>query len=64
VLSAPQSETGTYSIAGTALIFTDIAAGFTDNSYGVDGNALHLLTTSIGSTGQTNIDADMVAVRQ
>jgi hypothetical protein len=64
VLSAPQSETGTYSIAGTALTFTDMAGGFTDNSYCVEGNALHLLTTSMASTGQTNIDADLVAVRQ
>jgi hypothetical protein len=59
-----RSDTGTYASSGSILTFTATGGGVTNKGYCVVGNALHLLDTSMGSTGQTNVDSDLVAMKQ
>lgn len=63
VIDAPQSEVGTYSISGSVLTFTASNGAAIDKSYCVQGNALHILKTSTGSSGQTAIENDLVAMK-
>ena len=64
MVSIPQSEAGTYSISGNLLALAASTGDQTVASFCVEGNSLHLLTTSAGATGQTVIRADLVAVKQ
>jgi len=59
-----RSETGTYSLTSSALTFMPAAGAVNDKSYCVVGSALHILDTSLGSMGQTNVDSDLVGMRQ
>jgi hypothetical protein len=56
-----RSEYGTYSTAGSLLVFTPAAGAINNKSYCVVGNALHILDVSLGPLGQTTVDSDLVA---
>jgi hypothetical protein len=58
-----QSESGTYSISGSAMTLTAASGAVTNESFCIDGSALHLLGTSTGSTSQTIVDSDLSAMR-
>jgi hypothetical protein len=62
-VDSPQSESGTYGISGSVLTLTAASGAVTNESFCIDGSALHLLGTSTGSTGQTDVDSDLVAMR-
>ena len=65
-----RSESGTYSVSGSALSFAATTGAVTNKSYCVAGSRLHILDTSTststatGSTGQIAIDSDLVAMKQ
>jgi hypothetical protein len=61
-VDSPQSESGTYAVSGNVLTLTAASGAVTNESICVAMGALHLLTTSIGSTGQTNVDSDLIAI--
>jgi hypothetical protein len=63
-VDAPQYETGTYATSGSVVTFTASNGAAIDKSYCVEGNALHIVKTSTGSTGQTAIESDLVATKQ
>jgi hypothetical protein len=63
-LAVPQNETGTYVVAGSIVTFTAADGTVSDLTVCVEGNHLHILGTSTGATGQTEVDSDAVAVRQ
>ena len=60
----PRSESGTFSISGSVLSLTATTGAVTNKSTCVAGSRLHILDTSTGSTGQTAIDSDLVAMKQ
>jgi len=60
----PRSEAGTYALSGSVLSFTATTGAVTRKSTCVSGSKLHILDTSTGSTGQTAIDSDLVAVKR
>jgi hypothetical protein len=63
-IESPRYEAGTYASSGSVLTFT-LASGIeTNKSYCVDGNALHIVDTVMGSMGQTMIDGDLIATKQ
>ena len=62
--TAPQYASGTYALSGNVLSFTATTGVVTNKGYCVAGNTLHILDTSTGSTGQTAIDSDLVAMKQ
>jgi hypothetical protein len=59
-----QSQSGTYTVSGGVLTFTATTGAVFDKSFCVQGDTLHILATSTGSSGQTSVDSDVVAVRQ
>jgi len=59
----PQYEAGTYVLSGGDVLFVATSGRATTKSYCVDGNTLHLLETSPGSTGQIVTDSDLVATK-
>jgi hypothetical protein len=62
-VSATQSQTGTYSVSGNVVTFDATTGAVLEKSFCVAGNTLHVLGTSTGSSGQTSIDSDVVAVK-
>jgi len=58
-----QYASGTYALSGNVLIFTAATGVVTNKGYCIVGNKLHILDTSTGSTGQTAIDSDLVAMK-
>jgi hypothetical protein len=58
-VNSPRAETGMYAISGSVLSF----GGGLDKSYCVAGNQLHILDTTLRSTGQTEIDTDLIATK-
>ena len=63
-VGSSRSETGTYSVAGSVVAFTANSGAVNGKSYCVVGSALHIMTTSGGSTGQFDIDTDLLATKQ
>ena len=59
-----QYASGTYAISGNVLTFTAATGVVTNKGYCVAGSTLHILDTSTGSTGQTAVDSDLVAMKQ
>jgi len=59
-----RSESGTFSISGNVLSLAATTGAVTSKSVCVAGRSLHILDTSTGSTGQTVIDSDLVAMKQ
>ena len=64
MLDSPRSEAGTYAVAGSVLTFIDTTGAGLDKNYCVAGNSLHILDTVTRSTGQTEIDGDLVAMKR
>jgi hypothetical protein len=58
-----QYASGTYAVSGNVLTFTASTGVVTNKGYCVAGNTLHILDTSTGSTGQTAVDTDLVAMK-
>ena len=56
-----RSEAGSYSTTSSVLTFMPAAGAVNNKSYCVVGSALHILDTSLGSTGQIEIGSDLVA---
>jgi hypothetical protein len=63
-IESPRYEAGTYASLGSVVTFTLANGVETNKSYCVDGNALHIVDTVMGSTGQTVIDGDLIATKQ
>ena len=63
VLLLPQSEMGTYAIAGSVITFTATTGDVSTTDYCVDGNTAHFMNVSMGAMGQFTIDSDLVGVR-
>ncbi|HXJ23257.1 MAG TPA: hypothetical protein VMT03_23785 [Polyangia bacterium] len=63
-VSAEQSQSGTYSVAGSVMTLISTNGAVLNKSYCIAGNAFHVLATSTGTSGQTSIDSDVVAVKQ
>ncbi|HXU04525.1 MAG TPA: hypothetical protein VN903_26365 [Polyangia bacterium] len=64
VVNVPRSDTGTFSVSGTILTLTAAGGGVTSKSYCVADKALHILDTAMRTSGQTDIDSDLVAMKQ
>jgi len=62
-VGSSRSETGTYATAGSVVAFTADSGAINGKSYCVAGNALHILTTTTGSTGQIDIASDLLAMK-
>lgn len=63
-LAAPQNEAGTYAVSGSVVTLTATDGTVSHLTVCVEGNDLHILGTSMSATGQTEVDADSIAVRQ
>jgi hypothetical protein len=68
-VAVTDTETGTYSVAGTVITLANSADGSsTDQSYCVQGNTLHILdldtTTNMGPMGQATIVDDATYTKQ
>ena len=63
-VSSEQSQSGTYSVSGSVVTLYSTNGGVLPKSFCIAEDALHILGTSTGSTGQTTIDSDAIAVKQ
>ena len=59
-----RAEAGTFSLSGNVVTFAAAGGAVTNKSYCVVGSALHILDTSISAAGQTDVDSDLVAMKQ
>lgn len=60
-IDAPRAEYGTYAISGSVLNLTPTGGTTRNQSYCVSGKTLHVLDTSMPTTGLTVVDTDYVA---
>jgi hypothetical protein len=58
------TEDGTYALSGSVVTFTPPSGPVHTKSYCVASGKLHILDTSMASTGHTDIESNLVAVKQ
>jgi hypothetical protein len=59
-----RAEAGTFTVSGNGVTFAAAGGAITSKSYCVVGNALHILDTAMRTAGQTDVDSDLVALKQ
>ena len=63
-VSAAQSQAGTYAVSDSVVTLMATTGAVLNKDFCVVGDALHILATSTGSSGQPSVDSDVVAVKQ
>jgi len=59
-----RAEAGTFTLSGNVVTFNGAGGGVNSKSYCVVGNAIHILDTAMRTAGQTDVDSDLVAMKQ
>ena len=59
-----RAEAGTFTVSGSVVTFNAAGGAVNNKSYCVVGNALHILDTAMRTAGQTDVDSDLVAMKQ